>query len=908
MPDWKPEIRNRLAPLRLPRDRERSIVEELSQHLDDHYRELIGTGVEEDEARRTVLAGLDRHELVRDRWHAAAASEESVAPDSSASVFGALVQDLRYAARMLRRNPGLTAVAILTLSLGIGANTAVFTTVDAVLLRPLPYPEPQQLVKIWGRYEKEGIPQNWISEPEWWDMRDALGSFSSMAAYNTGGGANFTRHGADPLRVTTTAASAELFPLLGIRPLLGRVFTADDDRPGATHVALLDNGFWRSQMAGDPSVVGRTIELNGESYDVAGVLPDGFNFGGDANLWVPLALDRANPANRGSHYLEVVARLKPGVSLPQAAAEIDGFARHMAEQFPQNYRADTGFGMFVRSLREETVANVRLLVIVLFAAVTFVLLIACINLANLLLARSSARQREIAVRAALGAGRARLIGQLITESVLLAVVGGACGILLAIWVTDAFGALAAIALPSGTRLTVDAAVLAYAAAVSILTGILFGLAPAWQMSRPQASEALKDAARDSSAASGGSLRSGLVVAEIAIALVLVVAAGLMIRSLQHLLEVSPGFRSERLLTARISLPATAYKDVEATTAFYRRLLERVESIPGVQAAGLTSLLPMTGRNSSGSTFVEQTSISGLAVSAPFKASYIETDQRAVEPGFFEAMHIPLVAGRLLTHGDDTSAPPVAVVDEEFARRIWPDRNPLGQRIAVGAVPKTNPPVPLWRTVVGVVGHVKNSTLDRDGREQTYYPVEQAGFRVSSMYLVVRAGGDPIVLAGALQRQVRALDPSLPVYDVKPMDDWLHASVVQRRITMLLLAAFGALALVLAAIGTYGMIAYSVNQRTKEIGIRLALGATRADVRRMVLVAGLRLAIIGVGIGVLLAAAATRLLSTLLFQVPSLDPATFAVTIAVLVGAALAASYIPARRATRVEPMTALRYE
>jgi predicted permease len=390
--------------------------------------------------------------------------------------------------------------------------------------------------------------------------------------------------------------------------------------------------------------------------------------------------------------------------------------------------------------------------------------------------------------------------------------------------------------------------------------------------------------------------------------VLVVAAGLMIRTLQRLLDVSPGFRSEHLLTARISLPAVSYKEPALATAFYRRVMTNVETMPGAQAVGMTSLLPMTGRNSSGSTFIEQTSRADLPVFEPFRAPYIETDQRSIEPGFFEAMHIPLVSGRLLTPADNATAPPVALVDEEFARRIWPDRTPIGQHIATNAVPNSNPPAPLWVTVVGVVGHVKNNALDQQGREQTYFPVEQQPFRVSSMYLVVRATGEPTALATALQRQVRALDPSLPVYDVKTMDEWLHDTVSSRRLTMLLLGAFGALALLLAAIGTYGVIAYSVNQRTKEIGIRVALGATRADVRRMILSAGLRLAGIGVTIGVLLAAIATRLLSGLLFEVPRLDPVTFAVTIAVLLGAALAASYGPARRATRVDPMNALRHE
>jgi predicted permease len=761
---------------------------------------------------------------------------------------------------------------------------------------------------VWGKYDKVGLPQNWISEPELWDMRETLRSFAGLAAYSAGGGANLTRESSEPIRVTVSSATADLFTMLDARPILGRAFAAEEDQPGAGHVALLDYGFWHSQMAGDPSVIGRTIQLSGESYTIVGVLPKGFSFGGPTHLWLPLALDRANPSNRGNHYLDVLGRLNPGTSIAQASGELDTLARRMAAEFPRNYIPDSGFGLFAVPLREETIGNARMMIIVLFGAVTFVLLIACINLANLLLARSSARAREIAVRAAIGASRRRLLAQLITESVLLAAIGGASGVLLAVWASQVFGSLAADVLPIGTQLAVDARVLAYAVGVSMLTGLLFGLAPAWQLSSPQALEALKDAARDSSAAGGRTLRSGLVIAEIAIALVLVVAAGLMIRSLNRLLDVSPGFRAEHILTARVSLPRAAYATQAETVAFYRRLLENVQAMPGVQTAGLTSLLPMTGQHSSGSTFAEQTSVEDIPIFDLFKARYIETDQRSVTPGFFEAMRIPLVSGRLLTAADNASAPPVAVVDEEFARRFWPDRNPLGQRIATGGVPNSNPPVPLWRTVVGVVGHIKNDALDQQGREQTYVPIEQQTFRVGSMYVVARGAGDPLALASALQRQVHMLDPALPVYEVKGMDDWLHASVTQRRITMLLLAAFGALALALAAVGTYGVIAYSVNQRTKEIGIRLALGATRGDVRRMVLTDGLRLAGVGVLIGVALAAAATRLLSTLLFEVPRLDPVTFGFTIVVLIGAAAVASYIPARRATRVDPMTALRYE
>ena len=889
---------------RVPVDEE--VDEEIAFHLEMRTRELVDRGLDPARARAQALQRLgDVAALRRTCLHLGKRRDRRM---RLLQWLDELRDDVRYSLRQLAHAPAFALVAVATLALGIGANTAVFSIVNAVLLRSLPYAQPDQLVKIWGEYRKEGIPQNWISEPEWWDMRGSLRAFSSMAAYATGGGVNLTRNGSDPLRVTTTSATASLLPLLGVRPMEGRLFTDEDDQPGRDRVALLDYGFWMSQMAGDPSAVGRSIELNGEAYTVIGVLPRGFTFGGDVNLWLPLGLDRAKPNSRGSHYLEVLGRLAPGVSLAQARGELDAFVTHMAAQYPRNYGPDKGFGMFLRPLREEIVGDVRSALLVVFTAVAIVLLMACINLANLLLARSSSRGREMAVRAALGAGRVRLLRQLVTESVLVAIVGGACGVLLAVWGTSALSAVTAGVLPAATSIGVDARVLAYAAAISIFTGVLFGLAPAWQLSSGRIYEALKDAARDSSAARGRALRAGLVVAEIAVAVVLLVAAGLMVRSLQRVLDVSPGFQPEHLLTARVSLPVTTYKDAGATSAFYRQLTDRLGALPGVQAVGVTSLIPMSGNNSSGSTFVQHTAVTGLPVLDLFKAPYIEADQRGVTPGFFEAMRIALARGRFFTDADNATAPPVAIVDEDFARRLWPGRDPIGQQIATGAVPNSTPVAPLWRTVVGVVGHVKNSSLEQQGREQVYVPAEQRGFRTGNAYLTIRAAGDPLALASTVQRQVHALDRSLPVFEVRTMDERLGQSVAQRRFNMLLLVGFGALALLLAIVGTYGVIAYSVSQRTQEIGIRMALGATRRDVLAMVLGGALRLAGAGVAIGVLLAAAATQLLSSLLFDVRSTDPGTFGATVAILLAAAVMAAYLPARRATRVDPMAALRAE
>ena len=871
---------------------------ELRFHLEQQAAANVRAGMNPDEARIAALRAFG----------GVAQMAEECRDARAVRWLEDLMHDLRYSLRMLVKSPGFTVVAILTLALGIGANTAVFSVINAVLLRPLPYEQPQQLVKIWTRYTGYDLAQNWVSEPEYWDMRDSLRSYSDLAAFSTGGGANLTRNASEPLRVTTTQATAELFPLLGVSPGLGRFFNHDEDQPGRDKVVVLDYGFWSSQFAASPQVAGQSIQLNGEAYTVIGVAPKGFNFGGETNLWLPLALDRTKPANRGSHYLEVIGRLRGGTNPAQAQSELDSLVRKLAGEYPNNYGGTTGFGMFLRPLHEELVGDSRRSLLVLFAAVGFVLLIGCVNLANLLLARSSARSREIAVRTALGAGRGRLVRQLITESVVLAMVGGAGGVLLALASINALRALAQSSLPAATPISLDLRVLLFAAGISLLTGVLFGVAPALQMSRPQVAEALKDAARSSSGGSGQKMRGALVVAEISMALMLLVGAGLLVRSLQRLVEVSPGFQAEHLLTARLSLPATQYRDATAIDSFYREATQRLQALPGVQAAGMGTILPMTGRHSSGSTFVEHTSVTGFQVSPIFHAPNIEADVRYVTPGFFEAMRIPLLRGRRLTASDGANAPDVAIVDEEFAKRFWPDRDPIGERIATGAIANSNPPVPRWRTVVGVVGHVKNDSLDQQGREQTYYPVSQASFQVRSMYLAVRASGDPAALSSGVRGAVSGLDSTLPLYEVKTMDEWLQQSLAQRRFNMLLLVIFGALALLLASIGTYGVISYSVNQRTREIGIRMALGASRSDVLRMVVGGGVRLAGIGIALGAVLALLASRFLSTLLYGVRSADPPTFVGMAAILAISAFAAAYLPARRATRVDPVVALRNE
>jgi putative ABC transport system permease protein len=807
------------------------------------------------------------------------------------------LQDIRFSLRMMRKNPAFAVVAIIALALGIGANSAIFSVVNSVLLNPLPFKEPDRLSRIWGKFEKDGIPQNWISEPELFDLRELCQSFEGIAAYSTGG-LNLTGN-EDPIRVDTTSVNANFFDVLGVSPALGRTFTEEDDQAGHGQVVMVSHGLWRRRYNSDPGLLGNTIALNGQPYTVVGIMPEGFRYPG-ADLWVPLALDRANLNSRGSHYLEVIARLKPGVTMEQVSAELNTVAGTLTQQNPNNYRPEAGFGLYPVSMAEEVVGKIRPALLVLMGAVGFVLLIACANVANLLLARSAAREKEVAIRAALGASRGRLVRQLMTESVILALLGGAAGLALAYAGVRSFVVFGPEDIPRISEIGLDGRVLAFSVAVSLLTGLIFGLAPAIQSSKTDLHDSLKEGGRGSTSGRHR-LRDLLVVSEVGLALVLLIGAGLMIRSFWRLLDVDLGYRKDHLLTMRLSIPQSKYDDNTKIAAFYARLLDEVRPLPGVESVGVVSQLPLSGAYSSGSTAIDdQKAGEGLPQFQGYP--YIEADRRAVSAGYFESLGISLLQGRPLTEADTADSPKVAVVDEDFVRRFWPDGNAVGKHISVGGGPQGIQ----WGDIVGVVRHIHHYGPEKEGREQAYFPYQQRPAR--TMYLAIRTAADPASLAGAVREKVRGIDKDQPVYEVRTMNQLVSASVAQPRLNLVLLGVFAAVALILAATGIYGVMSYSVTQRTHEIGIRMALGAGSTNVMRLVVGRGMVLAGVGVAIGLAAAFAMTRVMASLLFGVSATDPVTFVVIAIVLIVVALIASVIPARRAVRVDPIVALRYE
>jgi putative ABC transport system permease protein len=795
-----------------------------------------------------------------------------------------LLKDIRYGARSLLKRPGFTAIAVLTLALGIGVNTAIFSVINAVLLRPLAYNDPARLVTFRSNQSALDVA----------DLEAQSHAFSSLGG-EVKQALDYTA-GAEPVQFQTGQVTGGYFEALGVKAARGRVITADDDKTGAPYVVVLSHGLWMGQFGGDPQILGKTIPLSGNIYTIVGVMPPGFASPRDnVEAWTPVHVSNPVAANfRGVHFLRTYARLAPGINLAQARAEMQLVDKTFAAQYPDHNKSRS---TVLIPLHERIVGDSRQSLLILFASVSLVLLIACANFANLLLARAAEREREFVIRTALGAGRWRLIRQLLTESVLVSLAGGACAVLLAIWATNLLVGLQPENLPRLQEIGVDARVLGFTFGVSLLTGIIFGLLPAWTASRSIVSDALKEGGRSSTA--GGArqrMRSTFVVAELAVALVLLVGAGLLIKTFWNLRSVGPGFNADHLLTMRVELPEARYKETERQTRFRAQSLEAINSLPGVKAA-MVSELPLSG-DSLDHDFV----IDGRPPLAPGDEPSLET--RSVMGDYFSTLGIPLRAGRDFGPQDFTeNSPLVGIANDMLVRQYFPNEDPLGKRIRWARDPQVH-----WMTIVGVVGDVKHFGLDLPEQPTLYSPYTQINPWKRWMTFVARTQSSPEGMAAAVKQQIWKIDPQLPVSKVKSMDDVAAASFAERRFNMLLLTLFAALALVLAAVGIYGVISYAVTQRTQEIGIRMALGAGRNDVLKLIIRNGLALTLLGIVIGVGGAIGLTRLMSTLLFGVTPTDKPTFIAVSAVLIVVALLACYIPARRATKVDPLVALRYE
>ncbi len=822
-----------------------------------------------------------------------------------------LFQDIRYGIRMLLKTPAVTLIVILALALGIGANTAIFSVVNAVLLRPLPYDQSDQLVFVNER--NPAIDEMSISYPNFTDWRNQNQVFEKIGVYNRSS-YNLTGWG-DPERITTGQMSADLFSVLRVNAAHGRVFTNEEDKPGGNPVVVLKHSFWQRRFGGELSILNQPLTLNGKSYTVIGIMPENFNYPSRTEMLVPVGQlsDQPSWQQRGNHPgLYGVARLKPGVTIDQARAEMDNLAANLEKQYPDS---NTGNRVRIRPLLEIFVGDARRALWVLFAAVAFVLLIACANIANLLLARSTSRKKEMAIRSAMGAGRWRIVRQMLTESVLLSVLGGALGLLFAQWGIKLILYISPDAIPRWQEISLSWTVLGFTIGVSFLTGLLFGLLPALQAGEVDVNETLKETSRGNSGRQ--LLRSSLVVVEVATTLVLLIGAGLMIRSFYRLQSVNPGFSYEHLTSFTVSLPQRKYAKEDQRIAFYNQLLENIRHLPGVESAAAASGLPL-GNNG------WQTSFTVDGQPPPPRDNIPLMEACLVTPDYFKTMNIPLKSGRFFTDRDDrsflagrdlskmTEPERIAaglnsiIIDEEFARRHWPNEDAVGKRIRLGGGGDDDPGAPLL-TVLGVVGRVKMEGLSQDSnRVQGYFSFPQLGN--SGMTVIVKAQSDPNQLISSLREQVKTVDPDQPIYNIRTMHEIRAESVASERLNLTLLSIFAGIALVLAVVGIYGVMSYTVTQRTHEIGIRMAIGAQPRDVFKMVIGQGMTLALIGVGLGLIGAFALTRLMASMLFNVAPTDPATFAVIAVLLTAVALLACFIPGRRATKVDPVISLRYE
>jgi predicted permease len=875
------------------------VDDELRFHIESRVQEYVAQGLTPEAARA---------EAVRRFGNVAAVQQSCAEIDRLAEqerkrgdMWDALTQDLHYAARALRRSPGFTAIAVLTLALGIGANTAIFSVVNGVLLRPLPYPEPDRLVRIYTAFRGSGTARYSMSQPEFMDYKSLTHVFENAAAYT---GASLTLTGAcggsgtcEPERVRGIAATRDVFRVLGVAPIRGRAFEGQEGRAGLEPVVVITYDFWQNRFGGDASLLGRTLSLNGVGRRVIGILPPDVTLA-RAQAFIPIYINPDSMTGRATNYLSGVARLGPNVTVEQAQRELNALTRATVARYPNVYPASMGYGATVISMRDAIVGDVRPALLILLGAVSLVLLIACANVANLLLARGEARQREVAVRVALGADRGRIVRQLLTESTVLAVAGGAGGVLLAWLGMKSLLAVNPEAIPRLELVRIDPTVGIATLVLAIVTGLVFGLAPALQLARPDLQSSLKEGTRGGSVGRGQQrLGRALVAAEVALAAVVVIGAALLVRSFWLLRTVDPGFDPSHVLAVDLALPTARY-DTTATTAFYRRLVERMGALPGVTvAAAASDLPPVSGGSNWDVEILGRKRAPGSAAASP--------NVRIVTRDVFRALSIPLARGRLFGPSDGAGSAPVAVINEAARRAIWPNTDPVGQQIRFA-------PDEPWLTIVGVTRDVRSMGLSEPVTPEVYLLHEQlpaiAASTERTMYVVLRTAGDPLSLASAARATVRELDPLLAITGIRSMTEMVDLSVAGPRFTMLLLGVFGGVALTLAAVGIYGIMSHAVKRRTREIGIRVALGARPADVLRLVVGQGMTLAGVGLAIGVAVALAATRLMTQMLYGISATDPVTFVGIVVLLAAVAFVASWVPARRAVSTDPTTALRVE
>jgi putative ABC transport system permease protein len=807
------------------------------------------------------------------------------------------LQDLRYGVRMLVRNPGFSIAAILALVLGIGANTAIFSVVNALLLRALPYKNPESLVIIQSTNQKKPDPDSSVSFPDFNDWKDQNQVFEGLATFR-GRGYTLTGIG-DPERFRGGRVSAEFFDLLGIQPVLGRAFQDQDNRPESPRTVMLSSGLWQRRFGGDASLVNQTLTLDGESYTVIGILPSTFNFPFDvdgAEMWTPAIFDGLDlMQQRGAHFMKAIGRLKPGIAIETAQDDMETIVSRLAEQYPGE---NSGRGIQLTLLRNQFVGEgMRRALLILFAAVGFVLLIACSNVANLLLARATTRAKEISIRAALGATRARLARQMLTESVLLSVIGGGLGILLALWGVELLIKFSPANMPHLDQIQVDRWVLGFSLLLSILTGIIFGLAPTWKISRFDLNKSLKESGRGTSDSfSRNRLRQTLVVSQIAVSLLLLIGAGLTLKSFLRLQQVNPGFDASNVLTTQISLPSSKYPEGQQAVNFFHQVIGKIETLPGVEAVGGITYSPLSNNNTNTGFTIEKHPVE--------EGQEPIVMVRAVTPGYFQAMRIPIKQGRRFNEYDSRGRTGVAIINETLGQRYWADENPIGQRITLNLNIDDDEPTN-WE-IVGVMGDVKHTSIDSAPHPEVWIPHDQQAWR--GLTLAIRTTTNPTSLATAIRNAVLSVNRDQPISSIQPMEKLVTDSIAQSRFYAILLGIFAGLALMLASIGIYGVMSYTINQRTQEIGIRLALGAQHPDVLKLVVGQGMMLAAIGLAIGILAAVGLTRLMTSLLFEVSATDPTIFIFNTLLLICVALVACYFPARRATSVDPMVALRNE